>query len=151
MRPRGEVVPLHRGVDRDADATRVTGFDLLPQEVALETRMATLRMDGGVVVDPPVVASREARHGVDMAARERVCERVRIERRPHPGDVLAGVEVHVDLAEAQSVLHHGVLSRLSGSVAVHTRPSPGTGASWRTSPSAQSASGTSAARRARRA
>ncbi len=95
------VVPLDGDVDRHEDVVRVTGIDLPPEQVGLQLRMHSLRMALGGVVDPAVVAAREAADLIDVRVLQRLHKAIGIEGAPDAGDILAGVEVEVDGSVAQ--------------------------------------------------
>ena len=97
----GELVPLDGDVDRHPDVAPVAGLDLLLEEVAPEVGVAPLREGLRVVVDVAVMAPAEAGDGVDPGPLEGRGELLGVELGPHVGDQGAGVEVEVDLAEAQ--------------------------------------------------
>jgi hypothetical protein len=98
---RGVIVPLHGRVNRHADVALVAGLDLLLQQVPLHVRVAALGIRLGVVVDHAVVAAREARDGVDPRLFHGGGELFGVEVVADAFDLLAGVEVEMDLTEAQ--------------------------------------------------
>ena len=102
---RGVVVPLHGGVDRQADVAGVGGFDLLGQQVALQVRVAALRVRLGVVEDHAVMAAGEAGDRVHMGVDQLLCPGRGVELAAYVGELFAGVEVEVDLAVAEEVRH----------------------------------------------
>ena len=102
----GELVPLHRDVDRALDVGGAQRLDHVAQQVGprqLRMRLADL----GRVVRPAVVALGEDGDRVDVRPLQRRDEIVGIERRADRRDVLGGVEVEVDLAIAERLVGLG--------------------------------------------
>jgi hypothetical protein len=97
---RRQVIPLHRDVDRNADVASVTGLDLLLQQVSRKVRMPPLAKRGGIEIDPAVVAAGKTGYRVDPGPLERGGELLRIEVRADTGNMLAGVEIEMDLSKA---------------------------------------------------
>ena len=100
---RGVVVPLYGGVNRQADVAGVGGFDLLGQQVALQVRVAALRVRLGVVEDHAVMAAGEAGDRVHVGVDQLLRPGRGVELAADVGELLAGVEVEVDLAVAEEV------------------------------------------------
>ena len=100
---RGVIVPLHGGVDRQADIVGVGGFDLLGEQVALQVRVATLRVRLRVVEDHAVMAAGEAGDRVHVGVDQLLRPGRGVELAADVGQLLAGVEVEVDLAVAEEV------------------------------------------------
>ena len=122
----GVVVPLDGGIDGHADVACVGGLDLVGEQVARQVRMASFGVGLRVVVDHAVVAVGEAGDGVDV----RVCEHLGpcggVEFGADPADLFAGVEVEVDLAETEEILHWvGRSSGLGGERKRGRGPAPG--------------------------
>ncbi len=98
---RGDVVHARGKVDRRRDADLLRGVHLRAQEVEAQVRVHP--PDGRRMVGPAVVALREERDRVDVAEAKRLLEARFVELRPDPVDVGRGVEIEVDLAEAEAV------------------------------------------------
>ena len=81
------------------------GFDLLSQQVALQVRVAALRVRLGVVEDHAVMAAGEAGDRVHVGVDQLLCPGRGVELAADVGELLAGVEVEVDLAVAEEVRH----------------------------------------------
>lgn len=93
-----EVVPLDGGVDWDADAEGVAGFDLLAEEIGLEVWVLALGVLLAMVVHPAMVAAGETGDGVDSCILQGLGEFVGVERVAYIGEMFAGMEIEVDLS-----------------------------------------------------
>ncbi len=102
---RGVVVPLHGGVDGHANVERVSGFDLVGEQVAGQVGVAAFGVRLGVVVDHAVMTAGEAGDRVYVGLGEHLRPCGGVEFGADCGDLLAGVEVEVDLTVAEEVLH----------------------------------------------
>ena len=129
---RGVLIPADGDVDGAADVGVMAGADLLAQQVAGEVGMPV--REPRLVVDPTVVAAGEEGDAVDVGGLEGARERVGVEGGADAGKVLGGVEVEVDLAEAEFGVHAGAFGRLPEKTAAirmawpvepFTRPSEG--------------------------
>ncbi len=88
----------------------MAGGDLFAQQIAFQMRVLALGRGGGFVIQPAMVAARETGDGIDMRPHQRIGEFVRVEASADAADVLAGVEIEVNLAVAQlaqGCLRHG--------------------------------------------
>jgi len=63
----------------------------------------------GIEVDPTVVATGETRDRIDMGAHQGIGEHLGIERGADPSDLLAGMEIEVNLTKAQRCWWHNTL------------------------------------------
>jgi len=96
------LVEAGRKVDRRLHADRMRGGDLLAEQVDGEGGM--LPAGRGRMVMPTVMALREHRDRIDLTQAQHILELLAGEGRADPGDLFAGVEIEVDLAEAHGFL-----------------------------------------------
>jgi len=108
----GELVPLDGGVDRHADVVGMAGGDLLGQQVAGQMRMPALRMRYRVVIHPAMMATCKAGDRVHPCSLQCGGELLRVERFSDAGNLLGGMEIQVDLSEAQLSGGHRSISFL---------------------------------------
>ena len=104
LRQHGVVQP-RREIDGGVDVDFLAGVELCPEEVEGEAGVAVSHF--GVVVVPAMVAFGEEGDGVHVGFLEGFLPLPLLETCPDAGDLAGGVEVQVDLAEAEGVLFHG--------------------------------------------
>ncbi len=100
------LVPLHRDVDRALDVGGVQRPDHVAHEVG-PRQLRVRRPHFGRVVGPAMVALGKDGDRVDGGILERRHEHLRIERSADARDVFRGMEIEMDLTEAQRLVGRG--------------------------------------------